>query len=129
MLNRFLGALKSQLERKWKEAGHAAMEEHAKPALTTRATLGHIRALSLSLRPQVMRLKDEDKEQESEPLSPALPHTHTGVEKEDHEQPVRRNTKRFFVANARWSIKRDGTRAVLEFIRALIGYVLYVCIR
>jgi hypothetical protein len=35
-------------------------------------------------------------------------------------------SRKFWVANAPWSIKKDGISAGLEFVRALIGYILCV---
>lgn len=73
------------------------------------------------MRPQPVRLNDPERELESEPLSPAPPQA-VG---DEVEKPVaRKPSKKLWVPSAPWSIKEDGIRALLEFIRALIGYVL-----
>lgn len=69
-----------------------------------------------------MRLVDQDG-QETEPLSPTPP---PDITDEEDAKPQRSSKGRFWVANAPWSVRRDGISAALEFIRALIGYVLYV---
>lgn len=110
MLNRFLGALKSQLERKWsetREIAHAKEEEHKKQSIR-----GHARQWSRALRQQ----------QETEPLSP----TTKPLDAEKGESPgLTPRTRGFWVANAPWDLKRDGISAMLEFVRALIAYILY----
>ncbi|KAF2179500.1 hypothetical protein K469DRAFT_595946 [Zopfia rhizophila CBS 207.26] len=104
LLNRFLGALKSQLERAFNKSRN------------TNNTLGL-----------------DDADSEAEPLSPmpyGQPSASAGheegmaVEKTKH-QPER---KRFWIASAPWHIKHDGLRALLEFVRALIGYILMLAI-
>jgi hypothetical protein len=106
MLNRFLGALKSQLEKKWhdqtkihKESMYAATVE--KPSNS--GVRGHTRQCSRALRPQPVRLQEAE-DCESEPLSPAI-----------QPEQVEEGT----------AAKKDGISATLEFVRALIGYILY----
>jgi hypothetical protein len=69
-----------------------------------------------------VRLEEPDG-QETEPLSPAAQPQH--VEEGTGAKRTPRS-HRFWVANAPWSIKQDGISAVLEFVRALVGYILYV---
>ncbi|CAI6332612.1 unnamed protein product [Periconia digitata] len=99
MLNRFLAALKTQLERRWgdQEARHRA--EHAN--------------------------------EELEPLSPVPEGMGRNVR--DVEEKVGGTGRRggiqgFWVANARWSAKRDGVRALFEFTRAVVGYILMLAV-
>ncbi|KAH8722892.1 Ctr copper transporter [Phaeosphaeriaceae sp. PMI808] len=35
---------------------------------------------------------------------------------------------RFWAANSKWSVQRHGTFAILEFIRAFIGYILMLAV-
>lgn len=122
IFNRFLGALKSQLEKKWQ----------VRQAMNSEATLvagvekpyhgggrGHTRQWSRALRQKPVRLEEVDG-QENEPLSPMQPQQ--AEEGASASSPAKSRT--FWVANAPWSVKRDGISALLEFVRALIGYVL-----
>ncbi|KAL7773317.1 hypothetical protein CFE70_003281 [Pyrenophora teres f. teres 0-1] len=128
VFNRFLGALKSQLERKWR------MQRGTKTALPstvyTKNTVhsssgGHTRTWSDVLRAQHRELKELDKE-EIEPLTPVMAHAR---EDEESGTSAKSNTSHiFWVAHAPWSIDRDGISAGLEFVRALIGYVLMLAV-
>jgi len=61
----------------------------------------------------------DEEEQEFEPLSPApVDLAPLANEKSD------RGPQGFWRPSAPWSVSRDGIRAVLEFVRALIGYIL-----
>ena len=125
IFNRFLGALKSQLERRWKaQRGARDSPTHAAGVekLIEHGVRRHTRQWSRALRPQPARLEEQDG-QEIEPLRPA-PQPYQAEEQD--VQPEPHATRGFWVANAPWSLKPDGIRAVLEFTRALIGYVLYV---
>jgi hypothetical protein len=122
MLNRFLGALKSQLDRKWqKQHSSAATFAGSTEKPPSAGFRGHTRQWSRALRPQPVRLEEPDG-QETQPLSPAVQAQQTDDET-DAEPATKRRT--FWVANAPWSIKKDGISAALEFVRALIGYILY----
>lgn len=46
---------------------------------------------------------------------------------EGTEKPLVVKPRKFWIATAPWSIKKDGISAALEFVRALIGYILYDC--
>jgi hypothetical protein len=123
MFNRLLGALKSQIERMHNErrnssSGNGTEAEVEKPDIRHK---GHVRQWSRALRPQPVRL-EEPEGQETEPLTPAMPPDHT---QEDRLEPHPKTRSKFWVANAPWSIRRDGISAALEFTRALIGYILY----
>jgi hypothetical protein len=68
-----------------------------------------------------VRLEEPDGK-ETEPLSPAAqPH-----EVEGNTEKLFFRSRKVWVANAPWSIKKDGISAGLEFVRALIGYILCV---
>lgn len=125
LFNRFLGAVKSQLERMWSaqrdfdtEVKYATKSE----APNDHSFRGHVRQWSRALRTPRMRLEDSGI-QETEPLSP-LPSTQRTQEKDVERRHVSKH-RGFWVANAPWSPQRDTVRAVLEFTRAFIGYVLY----
>ncbi|KAH7116261.1 Ctr copper transporter [Dendryphion nanum] len=132
IFNRFLGAFKSQLERKWKEQGlppqSLRKKETGEEQSTTGTIRGHVRQWSRAMRPQPVRLDDPERELESEPLSPAPPNIR--VENEEAEKPITNtpSKKKLWISSAPWSIKEDGIRATLEFIRALIGYILMLAV-
>ena len=116
MLNRFLGALKSQLERRWKDQHPIAPHLEASTK-SDGALRGHVRKWSRALGSQNLAPRDEE---EIEPLSPApLPMN-------EMEKHATKQGKQFWIPSVPWSIKSDGIRALLEFIRALIGYILLV---
>jgi hypothetical protein len=122
MLNRFLGALKSQLDRKWqKRHSNTAVFASNAEKPSSSGIRGHTRQWSRALRPQPVRLEEPDG-QETQPLSPAVQAQRADDETDAKPTPKPRT---FWVANAPWSIKKDGISAALEFIRALIGYILY----
>ncbi|KAF2866392.1 Ctr copper transporter family-domain-containing protein [Massariosphaeria phaeospora] len=126
LLNRFLGALKTQLERRWGEPQvRAPPPPLREKSVTSHAhTRGHSRSWSRRLRPEPP-LRLEDEEQETVPLSPAP------VESEmlALAEPDRGAGKRgFWIPSGPWGIRRDGARALLEFSRALIGYVLMLAV-
>ncbi|KAF1852031.1 uncharacterized protein K460DRAFT_269665 [Cucurbitaria berberidis CBS 394.84] len=127
IFNRFLGALKSQLEMKWSAQRDSTTTSVAtpsgeKPEETTNRR--HARQWSRKLRSEPIRLEDQDG-QETEPLSPVpqLSHTEEGGTKRQMSA-----SRRFWVANAPWSVKKDGISAALEFLRALIGYILMLAV-
>ncbi|KAF2848746.1 hypothetical protein T440DRAFT_519644 [Plenodomus tracheiphilus IPT5] len=123
MLNRLLGALKSQLEMKWKAQRESAQDVRNHEKSLGETVRGHARQWSRALRQQQnpIRLVDQDG-QETEPLSPT---TQSAAE---IAKPVSTPMRQFWVANAPWSLKKDGISAGLEFSRALIGYVLMLAV-
>jgi hypothetical protein len=127
IFNRFLGALKSQLEQRWKEHPQSVFvdtptsnAQHVHKSKEREAGNGHKRRWSRTLRPVPPRLDEE--EQEFEPLSPAP------VDDKPHIQEKATSVRRpgFWRPSSPLSVKRDGIRAALEFVRALVGYILYV---
>jgi hypothetical protein len=125
ILNRFLGALKSQLERKWyhqdKLSSDALYVTNVENKASSNGIHSHTRQWSRTLRPQAVRL-GEPEEQEAEPLSPASHSQHSGDGKGAKRMA---RSRRFWIASAPWSIKKDGVSAALEFIKTFIGYILY----
>ncbi|KAH7075433.1 Ctr copper transporter [Paraphoma chrysanthemicola] len=127
MMNRFLGALKIQLERKWKAErifGRSTASSDGTEKPSDHSLRGHARQWSRALRPQPVRL-EEPQGQETEPLSPAVRTTHSD---EEDTKPRLGRSRRLLVPNAPWSLKRDGISAALEFIRALLGYILMLAV-
>ncbi|EDU48974.1 Ctr copper transporter family protein [Pyrenophora tritici-repentis] len=127
IFNRFLGALKSQLERKWKmqRGTKTAIPSSVYTKKTADSSRGHTRTWSDVLRAQHRELKELEKE-EIEPLTPVTAHTR---EDEESGTNAKSDTSRiFWLAHAPWSIDRDGISAGLEFVRALIGYVLMLAV-
>lgn len=125
IFNLFLRALKSQLERKWKTKHTpqttSLQQQSAGRKPGESGFRGHARQWSRKLRPEPVRLEDEE-EKETQPLSPAPQPNNADKSSSGRLSAPRRA---FWVANAPWSIKNDSISASLEFIRALIGYVLY----
>jgi hypothetical protein len=128
ILDRFLGAFESQLERKWQDQQNlskhtffsASVEKPPKSDARSQART-HTRQWSRASRPQPVRL-EEPGGQETEPLSPVAQPQHVEEGVGANPVPI---SHRFWVANASWSIKKDGISAGLEFMRALVGYILY----
>jgi hypothetical protein len=124
MLNRFLGALKSQLERTWHDE-RKVERDSVVPAGIEKAfkdsIRGHARQWSRALQLQPVRLENPEG-RETEPLSPTVAPQHA---EEGTIAKTGPGAVNFWVASAPWSIKRDGVSAILEFARALIGYILY----
>jgi hypothetical protein len=127
IFNRFLSAFKSQLDRKWKMQRETESITQSIPnteKLVSHSVRGHARQWSRALWQQPFELDDKDRE-EIEPLSPVVPQP-LAAEETGIAQDSAALRKSFWVAQAPWSVKRDGISATLEFVRALIGYVLYV---
>ncbi|KAF2108033.1 Ctr copper transporter [Lophiotrema nucula] len=130
IFNRFLGAMKTQLERRWKEEGQQQPKEYDVAATTSpsRSTLPllrrHVRRWSEALRPTPSKAMHD--EEEFEPLSLMPVVNDASLEKQGSHLHQRKG--RFWVAFSRWNFKRDGIRSLLEFIRALIGYILMLAV-
>jgi len=126
VLNRFLGALKSQLEKRWNTQHRTetafTLRVRAKKTVDS-SIISHTRKWSHVLRAEHRKREELDKE-EVEPLTPT-----SADLLEDEESGIKANSKTshgLWLAHAPWRIDRDGISAGLEFVRALIGYVLYV---
>ncbi|PSN61777.1 hypothetical protein BS50DRAFT_504095 [Corynespora cassiicola Philippines] len=126
IFNRFLGALRSQLERRWKENQSKSQNQiqQGMAELRKRPTTiqGHIRSWSRQLNPKTSRLDGD--EEESEPLSPAPP----GLPVHTADKDASVSQAKFWIPSGVWSVKKDGIRAMLEFSRALIGYILMLAV-
>lgn len=119
MFNRFLGAFKSQLERKWSRQHSVVNKESYTKSADSPGLAGHARQWSRALRTPVVRL-EEPEDKETNPLSPLPP-------MEDSTNSLEKTVvswRGFWMPSVPWSITRDGISAVLEFVRALIGYIL-----
>ncbi|KAF2682264.1 hypothetical protein K458DRAFT_342713 [Lentithecium fluviatile CBS 122367] len=107
LFNRFLAALRSQLESRWTEHADAwGSHNSARPRSGPRL-VGHNNAT-----------------EELEPLSPAPP----GVTVDTAEKAGPHRRKGIWVAYSAWSGRRDTIRAAFEFVRAVAGYVLMLAV-
>ncbi|KAF2754402.1 hypothetical protein EJ05DRAFT_503938 [Pseudovirgaria hyperparasitica] len=123
MANRYLGALKTQLERSWVAVRSPDIKKHHRSRSRREANYS-----------------SEANESEAEPLSPYLAtHMHSdnddaGQKSDANDIVVERAASRSaylpsgWVSNGAWSLSRDGTRALLEFLRAFIGYILMLAV-
>ena len=125
ILNRFLGAYKYQLEQQWRDEQEREFEDfvaHHKKHIhdeerSTTSIHTQRKKWNRTVQPTPPRLDEENTE--TQPLSP-LPEgqrLHGGAKE-------RRGKQRLWRPSAPLSVKRDGIRALLEFVRALIGYFL-----
>ncbi|KAJ5402407.1 uncharacterized protein N7487_008303 [Penicillium crustosum] len=128
IFNRFLGALKFQLEKSWSRNTSSSQTLLLAPVNPRR----NVRKAKLSPLPDYMRVYgDEDDGEETLPISNNDNETRNasmGHPKEDSLQN-RTSLKHLlpsWKASGRWSFRKDGTRALLECARALIGYFLWV---
>ncbi|KUM60238.1 hypothetical protein ACN42_g6894 [Penicillium freii] len=128
IFNRFLGALKFQLEKSWSQ--HTS----SPPTLLLRPvnTRQNIRKAKLSPLPDYMRVHaDEDDDEEILPVSNNDNETQNASISYLKEDGLRDKTSLnrllpSWKASGTWSFRKDGTRALLECARALIGYFLWV---
>ncbi|KAJ5790819.1 uncharacterized protein N7518_007830 [Penicillium psychrosexuale] len=126
IFNRFLGALKSQLEKSW--------SQHTSPPPTVLLAPVNpresIRKAKLSPLPNYMRVhEDEDPDEENLPVSNNDNETQsTSMKHLKKDGPRNRTSLKRLVpswkASGTWSLRKDGTRALLECAKALIGYFL-----
>ena len=112
LFNRFLAAIRSQLERRWNENLNAELNWASYDKETHKINGDLTRSHENSI-------------EELEPLSP-LPIGITTEVKEKRSSHVR---WKLWVAYSAWNGKRDTVRAFFEFTRAIIGYILYVSCR
>ncbi|KAF2829928.1 hypothetical protein CC86DRAFT_284757 [Ophiobolus disseminans] len=123
ILSRFLGAVKTQLDRRWSEQHlMAPSKDDEKP--TGNSIRGHTRQWSRALHAKPVRL-EEPEARETEPLSPVPPPSH--VDEEDTKRQVE-TPRSLWWSNTTWNFKRDAVSAVLEAFRALIGYILMLAV-
>lgn len=128
VLNRFLGAVKFQAERAWLEQ---ARQTNMLPPLRT---VRHSRLLFKAKLSPLPTSMTRDDDLECDPLTSPT----DGELGDEWCTPKEQNSRRYCVSfrrilgdwqpSARWSVKKDVLRSVMEFIRAFIGYILYVSI-
>ena len=128
VFNRFLGAVKFQTERAWLD--QARKTNMLPPLRITRDNRLFFKA-KLSPVPNSMA-RDDDLE--SDPLTSPTDGELGDEWSTPKEQKSWRQRMSFrgilgdWQPSARWSVKKDGLRAIMEFTRAFIGYILYVAI-
>lgn len=125
ILNRFLGAFKYQLEQRWRDEQEREFEDfvaHHKRHVhdeekSTMSMYTQRKKWNRTVQPIPPRLDEENTE--TQPLSPPPEGQglHGGAKGE-------RGKQRSWRPSGPLSVKRDGTRGLLEFVRALIGYFL-----
>ncbi|QQK44558.1 Protein RER1 [Penicillium digitatum] len=130
IFNRFLGALKFQLEQSWSQ--HVA----SPPALLLAPVNSRhgIRKAKLSPLPDYIRVHG-DENLEEETLLVLQKDNDTQSMSARHlkgDSPRKRTSLKRLLpswkASGTWSLRKDGTRAVLECVRALIGYFLMLSV-
>ncbi|KAJ5427163.1 hypothetical protein N7465_002233 [Penicillium sp. CMV-2018d] len=128
IFNRFLGALKFQLEKSWSQHTPSPSTLLLRPVNTRQ----NIRKAKLSPLPDYMRVHaDEEDEEETLPVSNNDNETQNASIRHLKEDGIRNRTSLTrllpsWKASGTWSFRKDGTRALLECARALIGYFLWV---
>ncbi|KAF4766858.1 hypothetical protein N7455_005315 [Penicillium solitum] len=130
IFNRFLGALKFQLEKSWSQNTSSPQTLLLRPVNTRQ----NIRKAKLSPLPDYMRVHgDEDDDEETLPVSNN--HNETRNASISHLKKGglqnRTSLKRLlpsWKASGTWSFRKDGTCALLECARALIGYFLMLSV-
>lgn len=128
VFNRFLGVVKFQTERVWVE--QARKTNMLPPLRIVRDNRLFFKAKLSPVPTSVAR----DDDLESDPLTSPT----DGEVGDEWSMPKGQNSWRQCVSfrrilgdwqpSARWSVKKDGLRAIMEFTRAFIGYILYVVI-
>ena len=125
LLNRFLGALKFQTERAWLDQTQKRNTLLLPPG--GRNTRPFFKAKSSPIPPYMIRENDP----ECDPLTTQTNGESADVWSPKEQDPVSRHMSLrgmlgSWRPSGRWNIKKDGLRAILEFTRAFIGYILYV---
>lgn len=123
LINRFLSALRFQMERKW-----SMQVQDRGLSLTLPSNSSGLNVKPSLIRPHLLQADDS----ETEPLnSPVVEESSNDWDASEKEQETRRlrwfSFSRMFSSwqpSGRWSITKDGLRALLEFTRAFIGYIL-----
>jgi hypothetical protein len=128
ILNRFLGALKFQLDQSWTQ--HNPVPPALK--LTAIRSRRDIHKAKLSPLPNYMRIHGGENEDIEETL-PVAYDDDDGMGRStahllERGTPQRKWSCGFRLpswrASGKWSLQKDGVRGLLEFARALIGYLL-----
>ncbi|KAJ5229330.1 hypothetical protein N7489_010038 [Penicillium chrysogenum] len=127
IFNRFLGALKFQVERSW--------SQNTSPPTLLLAPVNprqNIRKAKLSPLPDYMRIHGDEDEEETLPVSNNNETRSTTTRSLKRDGPRKRMSLTCMLpswkASGTWSLRKDGTRALLECVRALIGYFLMLSV-
>ncbi|KAJ5825034.1 Retrieval of early ER protein Rer1 [Penicillium robsamsonii] len=127
IFNRFLGALKFQLEKSWSQ--HPSTPQTMLLAPVNRRS---IRKAKLSPLPDYIHVHGNDPEEESLPV--LTNNNETLITSRDLKRDGHCNRTSLgcllpsWKASGTWSLRKDGTRALLECVRALIGYFLMLSV-
>ncbi|OQE28215.1 hypothetical protein PENFLA_c005G05545 [Penicillium flavigenum] len=128
IFNRFLGALKFQLERSWSQHSSSPPTLLLAPVNARR----NIRKAKLSPLPDYMRIHGDEDEEETLPVSNNNETRSTTMRSLKRDGPRKRMSLTCMLpswkASGTWSLRKDGTRALLECVRALIGYFLMLSV-
>ncbi|KAJ5373092.1 Retrieval of early ER protein Rer1 [Penicillium concentricum] len=128
IFNRFLGALKFQLEKSWSQ--HPSTPQTLLLAPVNRRH--NIRKAKLSPLPDYIRVHENDPEEESLPISNNDTETRSTSGNLKRDDPRNRTSLKCLLpswkASGTWSLRKDGTRGLLECVRALIGYFLMLSV-
>ncbi|KAJ5171320.1 uncharacterized protein N7500_004103 [Penicillium coprophilum] len=129
IFNRFLGALKFQLERSW-------LRDTSIPSTMLLAPVSrwqNIRKAKLSPLPDYTRVHGDENPEETFPVSNNYNETRN-ISMSNLQRDVPRSWASSkcllpsWKASGTWSLRKDGTRALLECVRALIGYFLMLSV-
>jgi hypothetical protein len=126
LFSRLLGALKSQLGRRWREKQDIvrASSDVFNVEKVDRHDFHHRSRKwyhAFSTRPS--RPEGEQQQHEIEPLSPT---TQGAQAMGEDVEGSRQQRRRPWTACAPWNVKKNGINAILEVVQSLIGYLLYV---
>ena len=127
LLNRFLGALKFQTERAWLDQAQKRNTLLLPPGGRNGRTF--FKAKSSPIPPYMIKENDP----ECDPLTSQTNGESADAWSSNEKDPATRRLSLrwmfgYWQPSGRWNIKKDGLRAIMEFARAFIGYILYVII-
>ncbi|GME64314.1 hypothetical protein K505DRAFT_250907 [Neofusicoccum parvum] len=134
VLHRFLGTLRAQLESAGRERRRRRRDEEEAAAAGEKSAGGGRRSSRRSIwskRGRSVEDVGEDGAEETEPLSPKVPGGTTGgraPRSGGDEGDDDGGRGGFWRQGAPWEWRRDGGRAVLEFARAALGYLLMLAV-
>ncbi|KAJ5320044.1 hypothetical protein N7508_000327 [Penicillium antarcticum] len=133
IFNRFLGALKFQLEQAWAQHGLVP------PALELTAihSRGDIHKAKLSPLPNYIRVHGDENDDEDMGQALSVAYDNAGMGRSTASLLERGVSQRKWSCNfdlpswrasGRWSLRKDGVGGLLELTRALIGYLLMLAV-
>ncbi|KAH7039427.1 Ctr copper transporter [Macrophomina phaseolina] len=121
VFQRFLGSLRVQIEKAWLE--RRAYGESDESSVAAAAGGGREkRRWGRARREKYVADEDGGTHEEKEPLSPRLP---VGAHLQAQSGGGR---SAFWVPSEAWCWRTDGARALLEFVRAALGYLLMLAV-